>query len=169
MVFLRPEIAFTGTELKLGLMSELVLALIFGSLAGVMSSIMIMMGSGQQDAMVKLLALKAWMRARGLKASDKAKILAAFNQQVESSSFDQRAILSDLPPSLATDLAYFMCESRNLPPPVFLRSWAHAIGLIAAVLLSLAPHCCHQMASTWNACRCFVASVLRSSQKHANP
>lgn len=36
------------SELKIGLLSELVLALIFGSLAGVMSSIMIVMGSGQQ-------------------------------------------------------------------------------------------------------------------------
>jgi hypothetical protein len=36
------------SELKIGLLSELVLALIFGSLAGVMSSIMIVMGTGQQ-------------------------------------------------------------------------------------------------------------------------
>jgi preprotein translocase subunit SecF len=36
------------TLLTRRLMSELVLALIFGSLAGVMSSVMIMMGAGQQ-------------------------------------------------------------------------------------------------------------------------
>ena len=68
-------------------------------------------GSNEQDAMVKLLAIRAWMRARGLKTSDKAKILAVFNQQAESSTFDQQSILRDLPPSLATDIAYFMCMS----------------------------------------------------------
>ena len=64
-----------------------------------------------QETMLKLVALRAWMRARGLKTSDKAKILAVYNQQTESSGFDQQQILRDLPPSLATDLTYFMCES----------------------------------------------------------
>ena len=118
-VFVMPDIAGTGSELKIALMSELVLALIVGCLAGVMSSIMMTMGAGQQEAMVKLLALRAWMRARGMKTSDKAKILAAFHQQAESAAFDQRQILSDLPPSLATDLSFFMYGKYIERMPLF--------------------------------------------------
>eukprot|EP01043_Picozoa_sp_COSAG02_P019886 COSAG02_NODE_969_length_15565_cov_9.614833_17_plen_47_part_00 len=46
------------------MLGELVVGFIYGSLAGVISSIMVTMGVGQQDSMLKLLSLKAWMNAR---------------------------------------------------------------------------------------------------------
>ena len=77
-------------EMRLAVLSELVLGLIYGSLAGVISSIMMTLGAGQQDSMLKLLSLRHWMRARGLKTADKAKIIAAFNQKQEFAGFDQQ-------------------------------------------------------------------------------
>ena len=54
------------------------------------------------------------MRARGLKTADKAKILAAFNQNSDGASFNQGSILQDLPPSLATDICFFMYHPSPL-------------------------------------------------------
>ena len=109
----KSKFAFTATEMRLAVLAELVLGLIFGSLAGVISSIMMTLGAGQQDSMLKLLTLRHWMRSRGLKTSDKAKIIAAFNQKQEVAGFDQQEILSGLPPSLAGDLCYFMYHFRQ--------------------------------------------------------
>ena len=95
------------------------LGLIFGSLAGVISAIMMTLGAGQQDAMLRLIELRSWMRARGLKTSDKAKILAAFNTQTEMSAFNQEQILGDLPPGLAADLSYFMYGNYIERIPLF--------------------------------------------------
>jgi hypothetical protein len=39
-----------------------------------------------------LLSLKAWMKARNLKKSDKVKILAAFNQINEGAPFDEKQV-----------------------------------------------------------------------------
>jgi tetratricopeptide (TPR) repeat protein len=104
----KSKFAYTGNEMRVGILSELVLGLIFGSLAGVISAIMMTLGAGQQDAMLKLLELRAWMRARDLKVSDKVKILAAFNTQNELAAFNQKQILGELPPSLAADISYYM-------------------------------------------------------------
>ena len=58
------EFAYTSAENGIGVLGELVVGFIYGSLAGVISSIMVTMGVGQQDSMLKLLSLKAWMNAR---------------------------------------------------------------------------------------------------------
>ena len=50
------------------------------------------LGVGQQDTMLKLLSLKAWMKSRNLKKSDKVKILAAFNQINEGAPFDEKQV-----------------------------------------------------------------------------
>lgn len=115
----KSKFAYTGNEMKVGIMSELVLGLIFGSLAGVISGIMVTLGAGQQDAMAKMLQLRAWMRARDLKTSDRVKILAAFNAQQELSGFDQDQILRELPPSLSADVSFFMYGSYIARIPVF--------------------------------------------------
>ena len=52
------EFAFTSAEKGIGVLGELVVGFIYGSLAGVISSIMVTMGVGQQDSMLKLLSLK---------------------------------------------------------------------------------------------------------------
>ena len=91
------EYAYTSSEKGVGVLGELVVGFIYGSLAGVISSIMVTMGVGQQDSMLKLLSLKAWMKARSLKKSDKVKILAAFNQINEGGSvpFDEKQVSTD--------------------------------------------------------------------------
>eukprot|EP01043_Picozoa_sp_COSAG02_P030124 COSAG02_NODE_1909_length_10419_cov_238.761725_7_plen_1462_part_00 len=115
----KSKFAYTGNEMKVGIMSELVLGLIFGSLAGIISGIMVTLGAGQQDAMAKMLQLRAWMRARDLKTSDRVKILAAFNAQQELSGFDQDQILRELPPSLSADVSFFMYGGHIERIPIF--------------------------------------------------
>ena len=61
------KFAWTTAEQTVGVFGTLIIGLIYGSLAGVISSIMVTLGSGQQDSMLKMLSLKAWMKARGLK------------------------------------------------------------------------------------------------------
>lgn len=115
----KSKFAYTGNEMKVGIMSELVLGLIFGSLAGVISGIMVTLGAGEQDAMAKTLQLRAWMRAREIKTSDRVKILAAFNTQQDLSGFDQQQILQDLPPSLSADISFFMYGKYIERMPIF--------------------------------------------------
>ena len=115
----KSKFAYTGSEMKVGIMSELVLGLIFGSLAGVISAIMVTLGAGEQDAMAKTLQLRAWMRARDIKSSDRVKILAAFNSQQELAGFDQADILRDLPPSLSSDISFFMYGKYIERIPIF--------------------------------------------------
>jgi hypothetical protein len=124
------KFAWTTAEQTVGVFGTLIIGLIYGSLAGVISSIMVTLGSGQQDSMLKMLSLKAWMKARGLKKvhlfllslfvrtqvfsdatwqSDKAKILAAFSNLTDGAApYDEKQILADLPPSLSTDISFFL-------------------------------------------------------------
>lgn len=86
------EYAYTSGEKGIGVLSELIVGFIYGSLAGVISSIMVTLGVGQQDTMLKLLSLRAWMKARGLKKSDKVKIMTAFHQANEGAPFDEKQV-----------------------------------------------------------------------------
>jgi hypothetical protein len=99
--------------MKVSLLAELVLALVFGSLAGVISSVMMKQGAAQQDEMREALALRNWMRARNFRTSHKGKILAAFNQRSERAAFNQPQILSGLPPALSAELCYHSMYTTN--------------------------------------------------------
>lgn len=115
----KSKFAFTGSEMKVSILSELVLGLIFGSLAGLISSIMVTLGAGDMESASKMLQLRAWMRARDLKTSDRVKILGAFNAQQELAGFDQSQILKDLPPSLSADISFFMYGKYIERIPIF--------------------------------------------------
>jgi hypothetical protein len=113
------EFAYTTSEKGVGVFSELVVGFIYGSLAGVISSVMMTMGVGQQDSMLKLLSLKAWMKSRKLKKSDRVKVLSAFNQINDDVPFDEKVILAELPPSLSTDISYYLYGSFLAKVPMF--------------------------------------------------
>jgi hypothetical protein len=86
------EHAYTSSEKGVGVLGELVVGFIYGSLAGVISNVMVTLGVGQQDTMLKLLSLKAWMKSRNLKKGDKVKILAVFNQMNDGAPFDEKQV-----------------------------------------------------------------------------
>lgn len=60
-VFNSLEHGFTNTEKIVAVVSELTLGLIYGMLAGLMSSILIVMGSGEAELQAKVVRLRHWM------------------------------------------------------------------------------------------------------------
>ncbi len=66
--------AFTGHERLFSIFAELVVGLIYGALAGVMSSIMMTSKIADQEKALKFASVRAWMRARGLARTTQAKI-----------------------------------------------------------------------------------------------
>ena len=78
--------------------SELVISVIYGALAGVMSTLMMAGSVGEQEYLVKLAQLKAWMKAKHLPMHERTAIMAFFSANHQSASyFDEKAILGFLP------------------------------------------------------------------------
>ena len=82
--------------------SELVISVIYGALAGVMSTLMMAGSVGEQEYLVKLAQLKAWMKAKHLPMHERTAIMAFFSANHQSASyFDEKAILGFLPLSVS--------------------------------------------------------------------
>ena len=66
--------AFTGNEYSFSMVSQLVIAFIHAGLAGLMSTLMATLSQGEEEYNIKLLSIKAWMKARKLDQRDKDKV-----------------------------------------------------------------------------------------------
>ena len=115
-----------NSEFAFCLISILFTGFIYGSLAGVMSTLMMGLAAGDQEYAAKLQSLKAWMTARNLRKPDRNKIIAYYRAASKGTkSFDEAEILGDLPPALGGDITAFLYSDivTNLPvsPLVFSR------------------------------------------------
>lgn len=124
------SLAYTSEEATFAFASEMVISLIYGALAGVMSTIMMAGSVGEQEYLVKLAQLKAWMKARHLTTRERVKIMGYFSAMHQSSSyFDEHRILSYLPLGVSRDLSMQLYETilgesplfANLGPELMLR------------------------------------------------
>ncbi len=124
------SLAYTSEEATFAFASEMVISLIYGALAGVMATIMMAGSVGEQEYLVKLAQLKAWMKARHLTTRERVKIMGYFSAMHQSSSyFDEHQILSYLPLGVSRDLSMQLYETilgesplfANLGPELMLR------------------------------------------------
>ena len=107
-------------ENTLGVLSDLVVGFIYGSLAGVISTVMVSSSYGEQEYIQKMVALKSWMKAKKMTKRHRMKILAHFNtQEVNRTFLSEDDILASLPPTLSTELSFFMYKSIIEKVPLF--------------------------------------------------
>ena len=64
-------LCYTAEEAVFAFCSELTISLIYGALAGVMSTMMMAGSIGEQEYLVKLAQLKAWMKARHMTTQER--------------------------------------------------------------------------------------------------
>jgi hypothetical protein len=114
------SLAHTSEEATFAFGSEMVISLIYGALAGVMSTIMMAGSVGEQEYLVKLAQLKAWMKARHLTTRERVKIMGYFSASHQSSTyFDEKKILSYLPLGVSRDLSMQLYETILGESPIF--------------------------------------------------
>jgi hypothetical protein len=123
-------LCYTAEEAVYAFFSELTISLIYGALAGVMSTMMMAGSIGEQEYLVKLAQLKAWMKARHLTTQERIRIMGYFSANHQSSTyFDEKKILSYLPLGVARDLSVQLYKTilgesplfANLGPELMLR------------------------------------------------
>ena len=110
----------TELEATFAVCSELITGFIYGGLAGVMSTIMMSSGAGDQEQVHKLIQLKAWMKSKDMPKRHRMKILAHFTAQQEGGGgVDEREILESLPPSLSSEISYHLYYDVLKNVPIF--------------------------------------------------
>jgi hypothetical protein len=82
--------AFTEQEMLFSVFAELVIGLIYGALAGVMSSLMMSSKIVEQEKALKFASIRAWMKARHLTRPMQAAIMSYYN-----STFTTRAVFDE--------------------------------------------------------------------------
>ena len=73
--------AETPEEQTFAFVSEVVISLIYGALAGVMSTLMMAGSVGEQEYLVKLAQLKAWMKSKHMSATESARLMVRKNDE----------------------------------------------------------------------------------------
>ena len=63
-------------------------------------------GASEEERMLKLLSIKAWMASKGISKRDRAKIMAHVTTQMDSgATYNEAEILDDLPSGLAGEVS----------------------------------------------------------------
>eukprot|EP01043_Picozoa_sp_COSAG02_P026259 COSAG02_NODE_1507_length_12231_cov_56.431751_4_plen_780_part_00 len=128
----------TPAENTFAVMSELVVGFIYGGLAGVISSLMMSSSAGEQEYVQKIVALKSWMKAKKMTKRHRMKILAHFNTQQENGHFfSEEEILSSLPPTLSSDLSFYMYRTMIEALPLFKGLGAEVIHHLCQIVKPL--------------------------------
>ena len=112
--------AFTGPEYTFSMIAQLVVAFIYGGLAGLMSTLMAHFSQGEEEYNTKLSALKAWMKARDVNLRDRDRIMSSFNSRHKDAvCFDQAEIMNELPKPLASDISFVLYGRYIAGIPIF--------------------------------------------------
>ncbi len=87
---LNAQWAFTNSEKIFSVFGELVMGLIYGALAGLMSSIMMSTKLAEQEKTLKFQSIKAWMKSRELSRTMQAKIMSHYHNKYKTRAvFDE--------------------------------------------------------------------------------
>ena len=78
------SICVTGSEKAFAIFSESVIILVQGMLAGMMSQLMMSRTVGEQDYLIKIAQLRAWMKARNFNAERQKRIMKHFIAKVST-------------------------------------------------------------------------------------
>ena len=99
----------TEAELVFAVVAELVMALIYGALAGVISTIMMGTRGNEQESQRKLQSLRTWMHGHKFTKKMQTTVIHYF-QQIWSTRamFDQVQLVDDMPPSMSAEVTTFL-------------------------------------------------------------
>lgn len=112
--------AVSAAEKTFAVFSEGVIMVIAGALAGMMSQMMIASRLGEQEYVVKLAKLKAWIRARQFSRPMSARIMRHFiAANRNTTSFEEAQCLKYLPVSFARELSLEMYGDLLTMSPLF--------------------------------------------------
>ena len=113
--------AVSAAEKSYAIFSYCVIIVIQGALAGLMSQLMMSSRMGEQEYIVKLAQLKAWMKARQFSRQESRRILMHFTANNQSSTyFDEKQILSFLPTGISREISLGLCTRKTRIRCVFL-------------------------------------------------
>ena len=85
-----------------------------------MSTLMMAGSIGEQEYLVKLSQLKAWMKAKAFSAPERTRLMSLFSANHQSASFyDEREVLSYLPLDVSRDLSLHLYAAIMSESPLF--------------------------------------------------
>eukprot|EP01052_Picozoa_sp_SAG31_P001810 SAG31_NODE_61_length_29286_cov_444.645973_3_plen_875_part_00 len=117
----------TDAEKIVAWFAEIVIAFIYGALAGLMGSVIISMQGGEKDHQMKIRAVREWMIDKKVPKEQSEQLLKFLNiRHQQQASVDEAALMEELPPLFAGELArhlYYKFLStvplfRNLAPEI---------------------------------------------------
>jgi hypothetical protein len=120
-VFNALERGFTDSEKVLAVISELTLGLIYGMLAGLMSSLLIVMGSGEAELQTKVVQLRQWMNSHRMPKPFQHQALEYFHRVWETKlplELEQEMTLA-LPPAMDNFMKQHMYSTALKNVPLF--------------------------------------------------
>jgi hypothetical protein len=110
--------AVSAAEKSFGIFSYAVIIIIQASLAGIMSQLLRSARVGEDEYIVKLAQLKAWMKARDFDSDKQRQIMIHFTAQNGSSTyFNEHEILNFLPHGIARQISLDMYRLRSIRTP----------------------------------------------------
>lgn len=132
-IFNSLENGFTDAEKIFAIIADQIVgSVIYGSLAAVLSALLIESGQKSKEFNQNYRALKTWMQTRQIKRAIQRRVLAAYSHKFkDSTAFDQEEMLKLLPPDVSNKLIDKLYGD-------FIRSVPYFKGLGAPVIHKLA-------------------------------
>eukprot|EP01043_Picozoa_sp_COSAG02_P010774 COSAG02_NODE_386_length_23297_cov_32.396457_6_plen_1111_part_00 len=120
-VFNALEHGFTDGEKLVAVISELTLGLIYGMLAGLISSVLIVMGSGEAEIQAKTVKLRQWMKRNHLPRNFQTHALEYFHRVWEEKMPTQleEELYAALPPDLSAYISQELYGKTLRGLPIF--------------------------------------------------
>jgi CRP-like cAMP-binding protein len=120
-VFNALEHGFTDGEKLVAVISELTLGLIYGMLAGLISSVLIVMGSGEAEIQAKTVKLRQWMKRNHLPRNFQTHALEYFHRVWEEKMPTQleEELYAALPPDLSAYITQELYGKTLRGLPIF--------------------------------------------------
>ena len=124
----------TDGEMAFALFAELMRDFILGMVAGLMATISMAMGSGNQEAQWKVRALKGWMSEKKIPKTFQQRLSEHCNELwTNRSAFDIEELFRDVPPTMRLNLAYFLYGTHVSNIPLFRDLGEAVIAAICSV------------------------------------
>ena len=131
---LEPHILTVG-ERGFAVMAELVMAIIYGSIAGVMSTIMIGLQGNDTETQAKMAGLRHWVKYHKMPKPMQKGILAYFNELwSQRAGMNAKDVLEEMTPQLRLEVTTIFYRDALAAVPLF-------SGLAPEILFSLCQQC----------------------------
>lgn len=116
---LEPHFQTIG-EKGFAVFANLVMGIIYGALAGVISTIMMGMKGNDQEVSNKLRSMRTWMAEKNVPKVLQSSIMQYFNQLWSARSlFDEASVLAEMPPTMAAEVSTFLYRDFLATIPLF--------------------------------------------------